>query len=61
MFHYQGLGKGSGNVYNSRGKYGNKENILWYPRTTARNSADQNMVYVTTNNLYFKCLISKDT
>lgn len=25
MFHYQGLGKRSGNVYNLRGKYGNKE------------------------------------
>ena len=38
----------------------NKGNIPWDPATIARNSADQNMVYVTANNLYFKCLISKD-
>lgn len=39
----------------------NKGNIPWYPETIARNFTDQNMVYITANNLYFKCLISKDT
>lgn len=61
MFHYQGLGKGSGNVYNLRGKYGNKEKSHDTLKRLLQNFDDQNMVYITANNLCFKCLISKDT